>query len=45
LCLVGMGNKFEIWEHENWSSRQNGGPLSTEILDIVLPETIKSMSF
>ena len=45
LCLVGRGNIFEFWEHENWSSRQNGGPLSTEILDIVLPETIKSMSF
>jgi len=45
LCLVGMGNKFEIWEEENWSLRQTGGSLSTEILDVVLPETIKSMSF
>jgi MraZ protein len=44
LCLVGMGNKFEIWEEENWSLRQTGGSLSTEILDVVLPETIKSMS-
>jgi MraZ protein len=45
LCLVGMGNKFEIWEEKNWSLRQTGGSLSTEILDVVLPETIKSMSF
>ena len=45
LCLVGMGNKFEIWEEENWSLRQTGGSLCTEILDVVLPETIKSMSF
>jgi len=45
LCLVGMGNKFEIWDQDNWSLRQTGGTLSTEILDIVLPETIKSMSF
>lgn len=45
LCLVGMGNKFEIWEEENWSLRQTGGSLSTEILDVVLPETVKSMSF
>jgi MraZ protein len=40
-----MGNKFEIWEEKNWSLRQTGGSLSTEILDVVLPETIKSMSF
>ncbi|MDB4829213.1 division/cell wall cluster transcriptional repressor MraZ [Gammaproteobacteria bacterium] len=45
LCLIGMGNKFEIWEQENWSLRQTGGSLSTEILDFVLPESIKSMSF
>lgn len=45
LCLIGMGNKFEIWEQENWSLRQTGGSLSTEILDVVLPESIKSMSF
>ena len=45
LCLIGMGNKFEIWEPENWSLRQTGGSLSTEILDVVLPESIKSMSF
>jgi len=45
LCLVGMGNKFEIWEEKNWSLRQTGGSLSTEILDVVLPETVKSMSF
>ena len=45
LCLVGMGNKFEIWEEENWSLRQTGGSLSTEILDVVLPESIKLMSF
>ncbi|MDA9024745.1 division/cell wall cluster transcriptional repressor MraZ [Gammaproteobacteria bacterium] len=45
LCLIGMGNKFEIWEQENWSLRQTGGSLSTEILDVVLPESIKLMSF
>ena len=45
LCLVGMGNKFEILEEKNWSLRQTGGSLSTEILDVVLPETVKSMSF
>ena len=45
LCLIGLGNKFEIWEQENWSLRQTGGSLSTEILDVVLPESIKLMSF
>mgnify|MGYP003321265517 FL=1 len=45
VCLIGMGNKFEIWEEDNWKSRQSGGSLSTEIIDVVLPETVKSMSF
>ena len=45
IALVGMGNKFEIWNTNNWEMRQTGGSLSTEILDIVLPESIKSMSF
>jgi MraZ protein len=40
-----MGNKFEIWNIKNWEMRQTGGPLSAEILDVVLPESIKSMSF
>jgi len=45
IALVGMGNKFEIWNIDNWEMRQTGGSLSTEILDVVLPESIKSMSF
>ena len=45
ICLIGMGNKFEIWNQENWEQRQTGGSLATEILDIVLPEYIKDMSF
>ena len=45
IALVGMGNKFEIWNINNWDMRQTGGSLSTEILDVVLPESIKSMSF
>ena len=45
ICLIGMGNKFEIWNQENWEQRQTGGSLETEILDIVLPESIKDMSF
>jgi MraZ protein len=45
VALVGMGNKFEIWNVENWEMRQTGGSLSTEILDVVLPESIKEMSF
>ena len=45
IALVGMGNKFEIWNIESWEMRQTGGSLSTEILDVVLPESIKSMSF
>ena len=45
VALVGMGNKFEIWNIKNWEMRQTGGSLSTEILDVVLPESIKEMSF
>ena len=45
ISLIGMGNKFEIWNIYNWEMRQTGGSLSTEILDVVLPESIKSMSF
>ena len=45
LCLVGMGNKFEIWDLENWEMRQTGGVLATEILEVVLPESVKDMSF
>ena len=45
VALVGMGNKFEIWNIQNWEMRQTGGSMSTEILDVVLPESIKEMSF
>ena len=45
ISLVGMGEKFEVWNINNWEMRQMGGPLSTEILDVVLPESVKSMSF
>ena len=45
IALVGMGKKFEVWNIDNWEIRQTGGSLSTEILDVVLPESIKSMSF
>ena len=45
IALVGMGNKFEVWNINNWEMRQTGGSLSTEILDVVLPESIKTMSF
>ena len=45
IALVGMGEKFEVWDIDSWEMRQTGGSLSTEILDVVLPESIKSMSF
>ena len=38
ISLIGMGNKFEIWNVSNWEMRQTGGSLATEILDVVLPE-------
>ena len=45
IDLIGMGNKFEIWNEKNWEMRQMGGSLSTEILEVVLPESIKTMTF
>ena len=45
ITLVGMGNKFEIWNTKDWEMRQTGGSLSTEIIDVVMPESIKAMSF
>ena len=34
VSIIGMGNKFEVWNEENWEMRQTGGALSTEILDV-----------
>jgi len=45
IALIGMGNKFEIWNEKNWEMRQMGGSLSAEILEVVLPESIKTMNF
>ena len=43
--FIGMGNKFEVWNDKNWEMRQTGGALSTEILEVVLPESLKTISF
>ena len=45
VALVGMGNTSEILNDQNWEMRQTGGSLSTEILEVVLPESIKTMTF
>ena len=45
LSFIGMGNKFEVWNDKNWEMRQTGGALSTEILEVVLPEQLKTISF
>ena len=45
ISFIGMGNKFEVWNNKNWEMRQTGGALSTEILEVVLPESLKTMSF
>ena len=43
--FIGMGDKFEVWNNENWEMRQTGGALSTEILEVVLPQSLKTISF
>jgi len=45
VSFIGMGNKFEVWNEQNWEMRQTGGTLSTEILEVVLPESLKTISF
>ena len=40
-----MGDKFEICNSENWDARQTSSALSSEILEIVLPESVKNLSF
>ena len=45
VSFIGMGNKFEVWTDKNWDMRQTGGALSTEILEVVLPEQLKTISF
>ena len=45
VSFIGMGNKFEVWNDTNWEMRQTGGTLSTEILEVVLPESLKTISF
>ena len=45
ISFIGMGNKFEVWNENNWQMRQTGGALSTEILEVVLPESLKTISF
>ena len=45
VSFIGMGNKFEVWNDQNWEMRQTGGALSTEILEVVLPESLKTISF
>jgi MraZ protein len=45
IVFIGMGDKFEIWNLESWQSRQDAGQLSTEILEIILPESVKALSF
>ena len=45
VAFIGMGYKFEIWNDQNWEMRQTGGALATEILEVVLPESLKTMSF
>ena len=45
VSFIGMGNKFEVWNDKNWEMRQTGGALSTVILEVVLPEQLKTISF
>ena len=45
VSIIGMGNKLEVWNEKNWEMRQTGGVLSTEILEVVLPESLKTISF
>ena len=45
VVLIGRGDKFEIWNSENCDARQTSSALSSEILEIVLPDSVKNLSF
>ena len=45
LLLLGWVTSLKYGIFKNWEMRQTGGSMSTEILDVVLPESIKEMSF
>ena len=45
VVLIGMGDKFEIWNSENWDARQTSSASPSEILEIVLPDSVKNLSF
>ena len=34
ISLIGMGNKFEIWNINNWEMRQTGSSLSLSLIHI-----------
>ena len=44
VAFIGMGDKFEMWNLNSWQARQDASQLSTEILEIVLPESVKALS-
>jgi MraZ protein len=44
VAFIGMGDKFEMWNLDSWQARQDASQLSTEILEIVLPESVKALS-
>jgi DNA-binding transcriptional regulator/RsmH inhibitor MraZ len=40
-----MGQKFELWSEKNWKIKESGKKLSSERIEINLPEEIKEIPF
>ena len=45
VVLIGMGQKFELWSEKNWKIKESGKKLSSERIEINLPEEIKEIPF
>ena len=45
VSLIGMGQKFEVWNEKNWLAKEKGQQIQGEKLDIDLPSNIQEIPF
>lgn len=45
VALVGLGNKFEIWDENAWSTRRDAGLRAANAPGYVLPEALRELAF
>ncbi len=45
VSLIGMGQKFEVWNEKNWLAKEKGQQIQGEKLDIDLPSNVQEIPF